>query len=282
MSDRGLIPQGLTQCKGLRPWPDAPLSEIPGDEEAAKLAATVRERALGAADINAPLQDFGPFLGDGVRISRRRLAAAGGGDEAMLLARPGGFHILVDSEPRGGWPDSGHSTDTERHRFRFRVAHELAHTVFYDRRWDTPRRRLGNSELQEAFADAFARALLVPPAVAGTSEPTPRGVRELQQRFDVSLEVAARAVAAAHPQVECVALFYWKSDEAVSPENAHLQWTSRPSMSFGGPKFSDLFKGAISDSQGVEGAGVARGRALFLPKRRQLIYVSCKLSAIDL
>lgn len=272
MSDRGFILAGLSWRKDESPWPAAPLSAVPDEEAAAALAAVVRGRALGESRRDAPLDDFRALAGETVRISTRRLAAASGGDEAMLLVRPGGFDILVDPEPKGGWQDD-RKTDTERHRFRFRVAHELAHTVFYDRRWETPRRRLGNSERQEAFADAFARALLVPPAAARAVAATPRGVVQLQQRFDVSLEVAARALAAAQPEAAGIALFYWRAGDAMRPEHAQLQWTSLPEATVGGAEFARLLDPATHDRTGAEGVGITYGRALLLRQRRQLLYV---------
>lgn len=278
MSDRGFIPTGLTRRKDDSPWPAAPFSAVPDIEGAATLAAAVRGRALGESRRDAPLDDFRSVTGETVRISTRRLTAASGGDEAMLLVRPGGFDILVDPEPKGGWQDD-RTTDTERHRFRFRVAHELAHTVFYDRRWETPRRRLGDSERQEAFADAFARALLVPPTAARAVAATPSGVVYLQRRFDVSLEVAARALAAAHTETAGVALFYWKAGDAMCPEHAQLQWTSLPETILGDAEFARLLDPAAHDHAGADGVETPHGRALLLRLRRQLLYVASPSAA---
>jgi Zn-dependent peptidase ImmA (M78 family) len=86
-----------------------------------------------------------------------------------------------------------------RHRVRFRVAHELAHTLFYWRRGDRPQRHLLDSASQERFCDAFSRALLVPPAVVARMPVNARTIMDLQEIFDVSLEVAARSLATAHP-----------------------------------------------------------------------------------
>jgi hypothetical protein len=104
-------------------------------------------------------------------------------------------------------------------RERFLLAHELAHTFFYDRTRDTPRRAFpGGSASEEAFCNAFARALLVPDWVIADGPASPSRVFELASAFDVSAEVAARALADSHPSEPLVALGY--EDDG----GLHVQW----------------------------------------------------------
>lgn len=77
-----------------------------------------------------------------------------GGHQAMLLPRlAGGFHILVDSAT----PDSDVRARPEEREFR--LAHELAHTLFYVP-GRPPRRLSGGSIGEEDFCDAVADHLL--------------------------------------------------------------------------------------------------------------------------
>jgi len=179
-----------------RQWPEITLHDVPPAGHAAALAMELR-LALGIGE--APL---GPIetlcaLG-GVVVREMSLRGARGGLEATLVTRSEGFEVTVDAEPRGGWGlVPVHLRDgLRRHRLRFRVAHELAHTLFYDRSGDRPQRLVPDSEEQELFCDEFARALLIPPAAIPPWLANPRVVVELSRQYDVSLEVAARATAA--------------------------------------------------------------------------------------
>lgn len=107
-----------------------------------------------------------------------------------------------------------------RHRFRFRLAHELAHTLFFWRRGGRPQRHLLDSASQERFCDTFSRALLVPPDVAKRLPIRSDAVVYLQEAFDVSLEVAARALAIAHPSA-FIGLWFASADGQLQ-----LQWAS--------------------------------------------------------
>ena len=113
------------------------------------------------------------------------------------------FGITVDPTPRGGWQRIPVHLRKElrRHRFRFRVGHELGHTYFYARDGDRPRRHLFDSPEQEEFCDAFSRELLVPIRAARRAAPTPDGLLRLRSTHDVSLELAARSLSAAQPNL---------------------------------------------------------------------------------
>jgi hypothetical protein len=110
----------------------------------------------------------------------------------------------------------------KRHRFRFRVAHEIAHTFFFDRRGGSePERRVLDSGAQELFCDLFASNLLVPFArITSDSSDALDLIMRAQQQYDVSLEVAARAVACARP---CRWVGIWLDDD---PSGLRPQWST--------------------------------------------------------
>jgi hypothetical protein len=107
-----------------------------------------------------------------VEIAWARLAAATGGQDALLVPKVrGGFRAVIDPTvgPTGGveadhWPNSA---VLQRAVGRWRLAHELAHTLFY-RPGRPPRRRRPWERAEEAFCDAVADELLAPRALVAT------------------------------------------------------------------------------------------------------------------
>lgn len=201
-----------------------PLRSIPTPEGARSLAERVRREAgqplEGFLDLRVLCQRVG------VQVQVTELSAAQGGEEGLLVPLPSNrFGISVDPTPRGGGITAIPSSvrqDLLRHRARFRVAHELGHTFFYKRGANTtPRRSLFDSPEQEAFCDRFSRNLLAPPRHAARVRATARGVLEFQADCDVSLEVAARAVAEAQPHLR---VSLWRRDAG---GEVQLQWANR-------------------------------------------------------
>ena len=138
------------------------------------------------------------------------------------------FYLRVDPEPVGGWGEVTRPSReaTARHRLRFRVGHELGHTLFYERQKGRgPRRAQRWTSCEEQWCDEFARSLLLPPPAARTLPATANSVFRLQRRFDVSLEVAARALANAHEEA-AVAVWFWPENVDKPQDSLLRQWVS--------------------------------------------------------
>lgn len=154
----------------------------------------------------------------------------GWGVEGALLPDPteDRFVIQVDPTPPSGWEGlPGQVTSSlRRHRRRFRIAHEIAHTCFYARdKGRPPERSDAPTKAEERFCDEFARAILVPPEAARAIAPTADSAFELADTFDVSLEVGARALSAAHPELT-IALWFWRPGKDASPGSLLRQWSN--------------------------------------------------------
>jgi hypothetical protein len=209
-------------------WPAETYTAVPRLAEAERLAAAVRR--AGGVGTTEPLLDLTPIcrLG-GFRVTERRLFAARGGGQALLSpSQRNRFDIWVDPEPPGGWQDLDRDlcADLRRHRKRFRIAHEIGHSFFFKRSGGEPRRLAPDSERQEDFANTFARALLVPRAVARRFDPEPSSAIVLHREYDISLEVAVRCLAAVHRD-RTWRLAYW-AGEIEEPEQtaSRVQWCS--------------------------------------------------------
>jgi hypothetical protein len=252
-------------------WPETTFHQVPPIGHAATLAMELR-CALGLG--RAPLGPIGPICrASGACLRVKPLRSAQGGLEAILSPRIGGFEITVDTEPPGGWGFvPAHLREAlHRHRLRFRVAHELGHTFFYDRGSKHPRRMVPDSNDQEQFCDEFARALLIPPAAIPLRLPDPRAVVELAQQYDVSLEVAVRAAAAKCPDL-------WLGLYVRRPGETIPQWLSSPNV---GPSWvrswvdelgfsdTDLRIHRTEGGWDVVGVGLADRRQLLMVARRQ-------------
>ena len=203
-------------------WPEVELTSVPpigmGAALARELRATMRPDA-GRISMRECC------LAAGIEFRQASLRPDQGGCEALLVPlRSGQFRIVVDATPRNGWDETPTAvrTTVARHRTRFRLAHELAHTLFYRKGEGPPARLLSSgSAAEELFADEFARALLAPAPQRPVSA---REIVEFQNRWDVSLEVAVRACAEASNS-RCVVLWRWApSTSSVTP--TAIQWST--------------------------------------------------------
>jgi IrrE N-terminal-like domain len=162
----------------------------------------------------------------GFDVSVTRLTARNRGIEAALIPQAGNrFRLVVDTEPPGGWASvRPHLRDElARQRLRFRIAHEIAHSLFYDRSGTQPRRLVSGSPAQERWCDRFASALLVPPYIVASTPPEPKALCRMQQRFDVSLQVVVRAFARVHRDRFAALL----CDRGTRAPQVRIQWQKR-------------------------------------------------------
>jgi hypothetical protein len=215
----------------------------------------------------------------GFDLEIRKLRSAEGGLQALLLpCARGRFRLLVDSEPRGGWHSVEPALRDElaRHRTRFRIAHELAHSFFYERVAEGPRRRVADSEQQERFCDEFARALLVPPEVPARLAASPEDIVHVHRVYDVSVEVAARVFARAWPTT---AIWVVLADDSGEPNRVQWQADVTYAVDRRPGWFRRIVAAAVSAGHAAseviwtgQGRGVAN--ALHLPERRQVLVVA--------
>jgi hypothetical protein len=204
-------------------WPQIQLDEVPSLAETSDVAVEVRRALLASEQVLRPLIDIGAVCRAGrFCLRERRLGGARGGLEAVLAPAPvNRFEIHVDPEPLGGWRPVPYLLRgaIQRQRLRFRVAHEIGHSFFYDRSAEVPRRHIGNSQRQEEFCDRFAADLLLPRDVVAATEPSPQALVALAVRYDVSLQLAVRSFSAQWPDL-LVALL------VQGPEGFERQWTA--------------------------------------------------------
>jgi hypothetical protein len=123
----------------------------------------------------------------------------------------------------------------------------------------------------------MARRLLVPEVSVRALPPTADSVFALHHQFDVSLEVAARALA--DVQSLSVALWYWSSGASRSPESLIWQWGSLESPArehhwqFSQLAAAALRSGAAAGS--IDDLGrLTRATSRADSRRRQLVLVS--------
>ena len=185
-------------------WPDLRLDRVPDSAETEQLALAVR---AGAGLGESERVDFHPILERGGFVLRHvsfaGLGPLGGlhsrrGDEAALICERDHFKILVNADATHGGPESRLSATARqvgRRRFRFRVAHELGHSFFYDRSVTPISRTVPASRGEEDFCDYFGGSLLVSPSLVEATEPTPAGLLRLADECDASLQVTARRLA---------------------------------------------------------------------------------------
>jgi hypothetical protein len=218
------MPTALVDDRAASGWPTAAFEEIPALEVAQVVAAGIRARAA-APDARVDVGAVARAAGATVRTAD--MGAGRGGRQGLLVPRPDDrFTITVDATPRGGWDpdlDATRRSAIARRRGRFLAVHELAHILFYRRRrGEVPRRApVHAGEREEAFCDEFARALLISPSSVAADA---GAIVTAAERFDVSLELAARTAA----QATGARVTLWRWDPPVTGSRAalHVQWAS--------------------------------------------------------
>lgn len=184
-------------------WIERTFHEVPHELKALAVAEEIRVGVLNKGERFGRCDLDKVCAAGGFRPREVKLSAQDGGLEALLVPEvDGSFAILVDSDP----PGRTLSPRVRRHRYRFRVAHEIGHSFFFDRSVKPAKRLLSHSSEEEAFCDAFAGALLVHPQISAKERPTPEAVFRLSKTFDVSLQVAGRALAKSHKSIIVLAV----------------------------------------------------------------------------
>jgi len=238
-------------------WPTRPLARIPTRTGTIRLASLIYSLAYESRP-DAVVPDLREICKAAkVQVRTARLGGAQGMRQAMLIPLDDDqFAIAVDPAPAGGWESLPKSTQValRRHRIRFRIGHELAHTLTYWRPGGRPQRHLFDSPRQERFCDIFSSFLLIPQAAAARTPVTVDGLLSLQHKYDVSLRVAAQVLADLHPSAT-IALWYMDGEGGLRP-----QWSSK----------------AFSRSDGEKALLAAKAgstTATWLSERRQLVLV---------
>jgi IrrE N-terminal-like domain len=185
-------------------WPHRTLLEVPATDVARTLAQRVRERLLPDPYARCSLDRIcqaGRF-----RYRVEELPPGRHRGEAMMLALASGdFLITVNPEAPGPIRDE----TTRRRRLRFRIAHEIGHSFFYDRSQRPARRVLPPSQQEEDFCQQFASALLVPPEPVKAYARDSASLIAIREKFDVSLNAAAWALVNSQSQL-AIALLEWR------------------------------------------------------------------------
>lgn len=250
------------------------LMEIPPVSAAAEIAETLRGEWRQPQDLRLDLPTV--LDGLGIELIVTDLGGGAGGPQGLLTPlEHGGFRIEVDPT----LPSAGVSGDDplreeiRRHRTRFIVAHELAHTLFY---WDGrngPERFVHDSPEQEQFCDALASALLVPGSSARALPLHPDSVVSLHRSFDVSVEVAARALIEAHQGGVA-----WLMVVPDGQEEPWVQWGAEKTRDTVSPwrlltRLADRAKDRPSSRGRLRwrGGQTTLARGLYLADRRQLV-----------
>lgn len=217
---------------------------------------------------------MGPF-----EVEHTTLRGASRGLQGLLIPeREGHFRLLVDPEPPGGWNtvDPKVRGDLERHRSRFLIAHELAHSFFYKQTAYGLQPQVPASPDQEVFCDEFARSLLLPSSAAADARPTAAEIVRLHREYDVSIELAARALVAAHGDALACWVMVLQADGP-----PFEQWRCRTTYAVNRRNewLSPLIErarinGEASTSVVWQQRGSSDVDAVHLPRRRQVVAVA--------
>jgi len=206
-------------------WPHRTLFSVPPSHIAEDLAMEVRRSVFQNEDpetIRCDLRMICAAGGFSPRVVT--MAVNGKKHEAFLVPRPDGrFDIFVDPSTTTAMTEG-----TQRHRARFRIAHEIAHSFFYDRRHQPAQRVLRVSDVEEAFCDRFASALLVPRTVAKALRPEPASVFKLRAKLDVSAQVAGRALAGAHSDASVIGMLHMANPATGCDPGWRVTWCAGP------------------------------------------------------
>ena len=135
----------------------------------------------------------------------------------LLPGKLAGFDVLVHR-------DVVHNSALGRRRLRYTLAHEVGHSFFFNRRAVPHNRHCEWSAEEERFCDSFAEELLVPSRDVKTLPWAQTMVRSIRDRYDVSLEAAARAAVRHHFGAVAVGLL--ESDHPTKGRALRVAWSA--------------------------------------------------------
>ena len=234
-------------------WPTRIFASVPSRAIAVELAEEVRRAVFKKGTAMRDACDLHEVCREGGFLPRRAdKAFSAAKHDALLIPRPdGGFSIVVDPIPKD---EDRLSVDINRHRNRFRIAHEIGHSFFYDRSFSPPCRLVPVSVKEEIFCDEFASALLIPRSIVAEKAVDPASIFELHKQYDVSVEVAARSLSRVSPNTTIIGLL-WKSHPK-SGEGMRIVWSA-------GPRYlpsNARLRSAVVDQAATVGKAVATER----------------------
>lgn len=207
-------------------WPRKFFARVPELVESSELAVSVRQAAFGSSDGGSWCDLRKVCLVGGFNLQKTKFVGNRSSHDALLVPKDNGsFVILVDPNR----DDRPIRWDTERQRLRFRVAHEIGHSFFFDRTKFPAERVLAPSREEEIFCDNFASELLVPHTVARKYTCGPSSVFDIHDTFEVSVEASARALGRCFPQMTIVGTKWSPNPRTGRCANRVIWWT--------GPRF---------------------------------------------
>lgn len=121
-----------------------------------------------------------------VEIRRVELDPEVAGTPALLAPVEGGFRAIF-----------ARCFQAPPEIVRLILAHEIGHTLFYDRAGSTPRRQLPTTPEEEIFCDRFADALLLPTVVLERLRSDREQLGRVAEHYRIPLQAAVTAAARA-------------------------------------------------------------------------------------
>ncbi|MBQ0798517.1 MAG: ImmA/IrrE family metallo-endopeptidase [Porticoccaceae bacterium] len=206
-------------------WPDIFLREVPADSDAKELALSVRssvfdnEKGLFSKCDLRKICESGKFEVTTADFNSTEIKT-----EALLVPMEGDkFRIVLPVSHSASASLFGKGVT--RHRNRFRIAHEIAHSFFYKRNKNCPVKLTQDSKAEEDFCDLFASYLLMPFDVVSKLPRRPESVDRIGADYDVSLEAAGRSLAKANKDILVLGLS-WKENPRDKNIGLRVQWSA--------------------------------------------------------
>lgn len=217
----------------MNSWPDITLASVPPIKRAGDISLEVRRFVFGESkSSNVPCNIENVCREGGFQIKRMNLIDSSQNSQALLVPKiDGTFDILVDPSVKqmGGTAKGVNLNNIELHRFRFRIAHEIGHSFFYNRHDRPPQRLIPVTDEEERFCDYFASTLLLPKSIVERMPITAESILWLRIHYKISAEVAGRALANANPEIAVLGLLWERNlSQSDSSEGMRIKWGQGP------------------------------------------------------